>query len=152
MCSSLQKSPANSLRTVTAHHTKRNPQNRAIRRGLQIQQEVTEKTEGRVHLRSLRCLLFKSPGTARSRRTTQAQRPDPRDAWIATATLSPGSLQRIDSAVSRPYPSLRHSGGVSTNELCWTDERLGSTEITCHSCRRRGLIKPVGPRFRNRNR
>jgi len=27
--------------------------------------------------------------------TTQAQRPGPRDAWIATATLPPGSLQRM---------------------------------------------------------
>jgi len=28
-------------------------------------------------------------------RTTQAQRPGPRDAWIATATRWPGSLQRM---------------------------------------------------------
>ena len=33
----------------------------AKRHGLQIQQEVTEKTEARSHLRSLRCLLFKPP-------------------------------------------------------------------------------------------
>jgi len=27
--------------------------------------------------------------------TTQAQRPGPRDAWIATTTLTPGSLERM---------------------------------------------------------
>src|SRR5213595_3323325 len=33
----------------------------AILSGPPIQQEVTEKTEGRVCLRSLRCLMFKTP-------------------------------------------------------------------------------------------
>ena len=34
--------------------------------------------------------------------TTQAQRPGPRDAPIATATLTPGSLQRIDAHLRYP--------------------------------------------------
>src|SRR5206468_822764 len=58
-----------------AKYTKRNPHNRAIRRGLQIQQELTEETEGRVSLRYLCCLLFKSPGAPRSRRTSNIQQP-----------------------------------------------------------------------------
>src|SRR5437773_877272 len=37
------------------------PGHRAGPPGLQIQQEVTEKTEGRIHLRCLRWLLFKTP-------------------------------------------------------------------------------------------
>src|SRR2546425_290021 len=38
---------------------------------------------------------------ARSRLTTQAQRPGPRDAWIATWTRWPGSLQRMVSHTSK---------------------------------------------------
>jgi hypothetical protein len=48
---------------------------------------------GRV--RSLRCFLCRSSHGVCSGLTTQAQRPGARDAWIATATLSPGSLQRL---------------------------------------------------------
>ena len=40
-----------------------------IRSRLQIEQEITEKTEARSNLCSLRCLLFKSPSVARSCRT-----------------------------------------------------------------------------------
>jgi hypothetical protein len=36
--------------------------------------------------------------------TTQAQRPGARDAWIATATLSPGSLQRMLGGQTAPIP------------------------------------------------
>jgi len=53
-----------------AKYTKTNPWRGCYTSGLQAQQELTEETEGRVSLRYLCCLLFKSPGAARSRRTT----------------------------------------------------------------------------------
>src|SRR2546429_8974366 len=54
-----------------AKYTKRNPWRGRYTSGLQAQQELTEQTEGRVSLRSLCCLLFKSPSAARSRRTVK---------------------------------------------------------------------------------
>ena len=53
-----------------AKYTKTNPWRGCYTSGLQAQQELTEETEGRVSLRYLCCLLFKSPGAARPRRTT----------------------------------------------------------------------------------
>ena len=67
MCSFLHKSLH---RECTAKYTKRNPWRGRYTSGLQAQQELTEETEGRVSLRYLCCLLFKSPSVARSRRTT----------------------------------------------------------------------------------
>src|SRR5881394_3809509 len=49
----------------------------AIRSRLQIEQEITEKTEARSNLCSLRCLLFKSPSVARSGRTPRINDPAP---------------------------------------------------------------------------
>ncbi len=52
---------ASSLPAKQAKHTKRICVHARERPGFGIQQEVTEKTEDRVRLRSLRWLLFKSP-------------------------------------------------------------------------------------------
>jgi hypothetical protein len=49
-----------------------------IRNLLQIEQEITEKTEDRSDLCSLRFLLFKSPSVARSCRTPRLSDPAPR--------------------------------------------------------------------------
>jgi hypothetical protein len=58
--------------------------------------------------------------------TTQAQRPGPRDAWIATTTLTPDSLQRIvrprlshlnKSGARRTKSATTNSVGKSNNTL-----------------------------------
>src|SRR5262245_46776619 len=48
------------LRQNVTANTQRNPRRRETSRP-RNQQEVTEETEDRVYLRSLRCLLFKTP-------------------------------------------------------------------------------------------
>src|SRR5437867_12788261 len=50
----------------------------AIPRRLEIQQEITEKTEDRSNLCSIRCLLFKRPSVARSCRTSSSGAPGER--------------------------------------------------------------------------
>ncbi len=54
---------------------------------------------------------------ARSGLTTQAQRPGAREAWIATATLSPGSLQRIDTPIKAlvGFAIIRARAGSATS-------------------------------------
>ena len=63
--------PRHCARNVTAQHakyTKRNPRFFCVLTpGFRIQQEVTEKTEGGVRLRSLRCLRFNPPRVAHRR-------------------------------------------------------------------------------------
>ena len=79
-------------------HTRKESNVRAKRRRLEIQQEVTEETEDRLHLRSLRCLLFKPPAlrshaerpnssaTAATRRTDcNCDGPPP---WRCSASLA----------------------------------------------------------------
>ena len=58
-----------------------------------IHRRQRRKRRCRPLLRSLSFLVFETSGP--SRRTPQAQRPGARDATIATATLPPGSLQRM---------------------------------------------------------
>src|SRR5206468_4835564 len=71
----------------------------AIPRRLEIQQEITEKTEDRSNLCSLRCLLFKSPSVARSCRTIKLSDRSPDTSKPETPRhnpkAQPGSLQRL---------------------------------------------------------
>ena len=90
--------PRQCARNVTAKHAKHTKRNPRHRRDISRPTNPTGdngENRGQSNLCSLRCLLFKSPSVARSCRTTQAQRPGPRDAWIATWTRWPGSLQRM---------------------------------------------------------
>src|SRR6058998_523751 len=82
----------------------------AIPRRLEIQQEITEKTEDRSNLCSLRCLLFKSPSVARSCRTNQLSDRHPttsvasktREQTITTLRRTPGRVPVRWSALVRP--------------------------------------------------
>src|SRR5437667_6283181 len=72
--------------------------------GVPNQQELIEKTEDRVRLRSLCSLLFKPPG-ARSPPNVPDQRPRATDIRFGTETQSRGSL----------HPVRRHSANSSLN-------------------------------------
>src|SRR6266487_3070023 len=79
---------------------------RARPRGPKIQQEVTERTEDRVRLRSLCCLLFKPPGV-RSPPNVRAHRPPSPDLPKLPNSKAPvprangGSVRRSGSAIQR---------------------------------------------------
>src|SRR5439155_20647745 len=87
--------PGHRPRNLTEKPAKPNRRNPCYRRDTSRhtnpnQQEVTEGTEDSVGLRSLRCLLFKSPSAARSCRTPRLCDP---------ATMTPAMQSRRDRGV-----------------------------------------------------
>src|SRR5437867_8733802 len=82
----------------------------AIPRRLEIQQEITEKTEDRSNLCSLRCLLFKSPSVARSCRTSKLT---DRRALSCQSSKTPRHQSQAQTAVRCSALVRRHGHSIS---------------------------------------
>src|SRR6266516_2230312 len=114
----------------------------AIPRRLEIQQEITEKTEDRSNLCSLRCLLFKSPSVARSCRTSRLTDPAPVTTGIR---LRRNCGVRCSRFVRRNGHEENHR--IKTTQAKYADTRLKTTQsqpiavaATPSTLRTRGIL------------
>src|SRR5262245_63814307 len=81
------------LRQNVTANTQRNPRRRETSRP-RNQQEVTEETEDRVYLRSLRCLLFKTPALLTHAERSGSGTPVRDSCQPATSRQTPGAPRR----------------------------------------------------------